>query len=149
MIDVTIPFKNILVPTDGSQSSIRAGRLAIQLAALHKAHIMFVYVVDQSIAMELASVSGKELHQAQTELEQSAQRYLDYLTHLASEMDVVSSQLILHGIPYNEIETLAREQNVDLITIGLIGSRGSRSILVGSITERIVEQSPCPVLVAK
>ncbi|MBC7261302.1 MAG: universal stress protein, partial [Chloroflexi bacterium] len=52
-------FRHILVPTDGSQPSVIAGKLAIQLALLHQAQITFVYVVDDTVVEELASVSGR------------------------------------------------------------------------------------------
>jgi nucleotide-binding universal stress UspA family protein len=38
---------------------------------------------------------------------------------------------------------------VDLIVIGQVGSRGPRRILIGSVTERVIEHAPCPVLVVK
>ena len=149
MANTPIPFSHILVPTEGSHPSIQAGRLAIQLAAHHQARITFVYVIDESIVMELASASGRELPQVQEEMELSAQRSLDYLTRLAMEMEVASNQVIRHGIPYSEIADLAQEQNVDLITIGQVENRSPRRSMIGSITERIIEHSPCPVLVVK
>jgi nucleotide-binding universal stress UspA family protein len=149
MTNTPIPFTHILVPTDGSHPSIQAGRLAVQLAAHHQARITFVYVIDESIAMDLASASGREFQQVQEEMEMSAQRSLDYLSRLALEMEVTSNQVIRHGIPYTEIADLAQEQNVDLIAIGLVESRSPRRSLIGSVTERIIEHSPCPILVVK
>ncbi len=149
MVEISNPFRHILVPTDGSHPSINAGRLAVQLAALHKAHLTFVYVIDQSIVMELASASRRELPQVQDEVEESAHHSLDYLSRLAAEMEVESSQVIRHGIPYNEIASLAQEKNVDLIAIGQVEIRSPRHSLIGSVTERIIEHSPCPVLVVK
>jgi nucleotide-binding universal stress UspA family protein len=149
MADISSPFTHILVPTDGSHPSMQAGRLAVQLAACQNAQVTFLYVVDQSVASELAGATGRNLQQVQSEMDNTAQRSLDYLTRLASEMGVNSSQEIRHGVPSNEIATLAREQNIDLIAIGQIGSRGPRHFLIGSVTERIIEHSPCPVLVVK
>jgi nucleotide-binding universal stress UspA family protein len=149
MAEIQTLFHHILIPTDGSQLSIAAGRLAVQLAALHKARITFVYVVDTTIAEGVADASGKEAKRVQSELELSGQRYLGYLSRLASEADLVSNQVIRHGVPYREITALAREQGVDLIVIGQVGSRGPRRILIGSVTERVIEHAPCPVLVVK
>ena len=142
-------FHHILAPINGSQSSVTAGRLAVQLTALHKARITFVYVVDDTVVEELAGVSGRVAKRVQSELELSGQRFLDYLSCLASEADLTSSQVIRHGVPYREITNLAREQGVDLIVIGQVGSRGPRRILIGSVTERVIEHAPCPVLVVK
>ncbi len=149
MAEIQTLFHHILVATDGSQPSMTAGRLAVQLTALHKARLTFVYVVDDAVAAGLAGASGKEAKRVQSELELSGQRYLDYLSRLASEADLASNQVIRYGVPYREIAALAREQGVDLIVIGQVGSRGPRRILIGSVTERVIEHAPCPVLVVK
>jgi nucleotide-binding universal stress UspA family protein len=142
-------FRHILVPTDGSQPSVAAGRLAIQLAVLHRAQITFVYVVDAAVVEELAGASGRMTTQVQQELEATGRRYLDYLSRLAREASLKTNQVIRYGMPYGEIENLAREQEVDLIVIGQVGRRGPRRVLIGSVTERVIERAPCPVLVVK
>jgi nucleotide-binding universal stress UspA family protein len=83
------------------------------------------------------------------ELALSGQRYLDYLSNLAANVGLEANQVIRRGVPYREIERLARDQNVDLIVIGQVGQRGPRRILIGSVTERVIECAPCAVLVVK
>ncbi len=147
-VEMHAPFQHILVPTDGSQPSVTAGRLAVQLAVLHKAHVTFVYVIDEIVVGQLAGVSGKTTRQVQSDLEITAQHYLDYLSHIASECYLTSDHVICYGVPYQEITNLARKQGVDLIAIGEMGGHGVLR-LVGSITERVVEHAPCSVLVVK
>jgi nucleotide-binding universal stress UspA family protein len=142
-------FRHIMVPTDGSQSSVAAGQLAVRLAAANQSKVTFVYVVDPSVVNELANASGKTESQVRRELESKGQRYLNYLLRLATNADLRAEQVIRHGIPYSEIHGLAQEQNVDLIVIGKVGQHGPRRILIGSVTERVIEQAPCPVLVVK
>jgi nucleotide-binding universal stress UspA family protein len=142
-------FRHILVPTDGSRPSITAGRLAVRLAASLGAQITFVYVVDTAVVDELAETSGKLAQQVRQELERTGQRYLDHLSRLAADAGLQVSRLIQHGTPYGEIDSLAREQDIDLIVIGQVGHRGPRRILIGSVTERVIEYAPCPVLVVK
>ena len=142
-------FGHILVPTDGSQPSIAAGQLAIQLAASLGAQITFVYVVDTAVVDELTETSGKLVQQVRQELERTGQRYLDHLSRLAVNAGLQVNRLIRRGTAYGEIESLAREQGVDLIVIGQVGHRGPRRILIGSVTERVIEYAPCPVLVVK
>ncbi|MDY7041805.1 MAG: universal stress protein, partial [Chloroflexota bacterium] len=123
--------------------------LAVQLAGLHRARITFVYVIDDTVVEELVGASGRIAEQVQRELELTGQRYLNYLSRLAADAKLTSDQVIRHGMPYDEIADLAREQGVDLIVIGQVGRRGPRRILIGSVTERVIEHSPCPVLVVK
>ncbi len=149
MADNQTLFHHILVPTDGSESSVKAGRLAVRLAYCHGSRLTFVYVVDDTVAGGLADATGQEIRQVQNDLEQGGQRYLNYLTRLAAGGKLTSSQSIRRGEPYEEITALAREQGVDLIVIGQVGRRGLRRILIGSVTERVIEHAPCPVMIVK
>ncbi len=142
-------FRHILVPTDGSQSSVAAARLGVRLAVLHRARITFVYVVDDTVVEDLAGASGRVAQQVQSELEATGQRYLDYLSRLAADAGLTSNQVIRHGMPYSEIADLAQEEGADLIVIGQVGRHGPRRVLIGSVTERVIERAPCPVLVVK
>ena len=57
--------------------------------------------------------------------------------------------VVLRGRPYEEILSYARENEVDLICMGADGvGRGPRA-LFGSNVDRVLRQSPCPVLVAR
>lgn len=149
MAETQAVFKHILVPTDGSQPSVTAGRLAVQLAASQRAHITFVYVVDADIVKKITGASNKTPAQIEHELERAGQHYLSYLTRLAANAGLTSDRIIRHGVPYNEIEGLAREQGIDLIVIACVGQHGPRRILIGGVTERVIEYAPCPVLVVK
>jgi nucleotide-binding universal stress UspA family protein len=149
MAQVQTPFHHLLVPTDGSRLSVTAGQLAVRLAALHQARLTFVYVVDTSVVEALADTPDKIVEHVEQELALKGQRYLDYLSHLAADVGLQANQVIRHGAPYREIERLACEQNVDLIVIAQVGQRGPRRILIGSVTERVIEYAPCAVLVVK
>jgi len=141
------PFNHILVPTDGSNTSVQAGRLAIQMAALHRSRLTLVYVLDSTIADEIAGVTAKKLDAVKQDLEAKGKSYLDYLVRLARASGVQAEQVIRHGTPYGEIANLARERDVDLVVIGRVGCRGARCALVGSVAERVIEYAHCPVLV--
>jgi nucleotide-binding universal stress UspA family protein len=106
-------------------------------------------VVDTAVVHQLTERSGKLVEQVRHELERTGDRYLDYLARLASQEGLTCRRVIRHGTPYSEIESLAREENVDLIVIGQVVHRGPRRILIGSVTERVIEYAPCPVLVVK
>ncbi len=149
MVESSNLFHRILVPTDGSDLSIKAGRLAVRLAATQGAHLIFVYVVDEVVAGRLADASGQKAHQVRSDLEQNGQRYLDYLSRLAAEANLACGEVIRRGEPYQEITALAQEQKVDLIVIGQAGNRGLRRVLTGSVSEWVIEHAACPVLVVK
>jgi len=149
MAEAKTLFRHILAPTDGSQPAMQAGRLAVRMAAMFNCRLTFVYVVDDAVASEMASASKKDKQQALGELESSGQRSLDYLCRIAGEAGLAADQVVRKGEPCSEITNLAREGEVDLIVIGQVGSRGLRRVLIGCVTERVIEYAPCPVLVVK
>lgn len=140
-------FPHILVPTDGSENSIHAGRLAVQMASSHSSRLTLLYVVDSAIVDEIAGATSKRPETIRQELEDKGRSYLDYLVRLARNSDVQCEQVIRYGIPYREIADAARERGANLVVIGRVGSRGPRSALIGSVAERVIEYADCPVLV--
>ena len=142
-------FFHILVPTDGSQASLSAGRLAIQMARQQQAKITFVSVVDSNVTEELSRKMKKTVSQTQAELANKADQYLKHLVHLAEGEDLNSEQITCYGLPYIEIEKLVREKNIDLVIMGQTSHSGSRRMLIGSVAQRVIENAPCPVLVVK
>ena len=87
--------------------------------------------------------------QTQKTMAKTGQQYLDYLTHLAIDANLINNCTTRYGMPYIEIEKLAREKNVDLIIIGQISHSGPRHMLIGSVAQRVIENAPCPVLIVK
>jgi len=60
------------------------------------------------------------------------------------------SQVIVGvGTPFVEIVKIAREEEVDLLIIGTHGRGAIAHMLLGSVAERIVRKSPCPVLTVR
>lgn len=56
---------------------------------------------------------------------------------------------IAEGKPFVEIIKAARNYDVDLIVMGTHGRTGLKSMLIGSVAEKVVRKAPCPVLTAK
>ncbi|MBT4867638.1 MAG: universal stress protein, partial [Planctomycetaceae bacterium] len=50
------------------------------------------------------------------------------------------------GTPFVEIVRLAREEDVDLVVVGTHGRGAVAHMLLGSVAEKVVRKSPCPVL---
>ena len=142
-------FYHLLIPTDGSEASIRAAELGFRLALVCKAKVTVMYVMDTSLMDELSRFSDRQRNDVRAELRESGWRYVDYLEELARNYHVSVEKVILEGEPYKEIVDLAQRSDVDLIVMGHVGRHGPRRILVGSVTERVIEFANCPVLVVK
>jgi nucleotide-binding universal stress UspA family protein len=139
--------QNILIPTDGSDYSLRAAEYGISIAKMLGAQIMVVYVLDE-VALE--QISGpSERDEVERELKNDGQRYINYVLNLAEKENVKAASLIAKGRPFEQIVHIAKGLKIDLIVMGTYGLRGSDRILIGSVAERVIEYSPCPVLVVK
>jgi nucleotide-binding universal stress UspA family protein len=147
---MSLNFKNIkkiLIPTDGSDYGMRAAEYGISIAKMLDAQIMVVYVIDDVVLDQISTVT--ERGDAEQELKQDGQRHINYVIGLAKKEGVKAASLLAKGRPFDQIVHLAKEQNMDLIVMGTYGLKGAERILIGSVAERVIEYSPCPVLVVK
>jgi len=140
-------IKKILVPTDGSDCSLRAAQLAIYLAKMFESEIFVIYVIDTVILDEISR--GGEKEAVEKELEEKGHRYLNYIVKQAEREGLKANSILVRGEPYDQIVRYARNLGVGLIVMGTYGRRGAERILIGSVAERVIEYAPCPVLVVR
>ena len=139
--------KKILIPTDGSDYSMRAAEYAIGIAKTLNAEVTVVYVIDEVVLDQISKSSNRESIEA--ELKEDGQRYIKYACSLAKKEGLKNSCVLAEGRPYEQIVHLAKDLGIDLIVMGTYGRRGPERILIGSVAERVIEYAPCPVLVVK
>jgi len=142
-------FQCILVPIDGSNTSLNAARVAIRMARTLNSKLRFLYVVDTKALAQMAHFTGRAEQDMKVDLEREGLHYLGYASELAAAAHQKATTILRVGVPQREITTEAREQGADLIVIGRVGQRGPRRILIGSVAERVIEYAPCPVLVVQ
>lgn len=140
-------IKTILVPTDGSAHSVRAAEYAIGIAKEHNAKILAVFVIDNFVVDQFSKVSSR--NNVEEDLKDSGQSYISYIVGQAEKQGVRVESVIAKGLPFEQIVNLAKNQSVDLIVMGTTGRRSTDRILIGSVTQRVIEYAPCPVLVIK
>jgi nucleotide-binding universal stress UspA family protein len=68
---------------------------------------------------------------------------------LAEKSGVKATWLIEKGRPFEHIVRFANSLDVDLIVMGTYGRRGVEKMAIGSVSERVIEYSKCPVIVVK
>jgi nucleotide-binding universal stress UspA family protein len=140
-------IKKILIPTDGSDCSLRAADVGISLAKLLGAEIIVIYAIDIIILEELTkSIGSKDIEK---ELKEKGERYLNYVAKLGKKEGLKTESILAKGEPHDQIVHFSKTLGVDMIVMGTYGRRGTKRILIGSVTERVIEYAPCPVLVVK
>jgi universal stress protein A len=144
-----LPIKNILCPTDFSEPSYEALKVADELsvhfgAVMHVITVVpLVPIVEAPIGVESASFN---IASYQQELEGQAKKSLKSLIDQKVNKDIKVSTSVLIGNAAAEVMRYASEKNVDMIVIATHGLSGWRRFISGSTTEQIVRQSTCPVL---
>ena len=143
-------FSKILAPTDFSDDSKLALTYAVELAQKFSAEIVVVHV-DQPLAPVMVSELNPGLdvgtmNRIAEEQRMLALRELEQTTARLREQNIKVRGLMRVGAPFLEILNAAVSENADLIVMGTHGRSGLAHVLMGSVAERVVRKSPCPVL---
>ena len=139
--------KKIMIPTDGSEHSVRAAEYGISIAKTVGAQVLTFFVVDDFVLDQMAKITEREA--AERELKADGKGYVNYVVDMATKEGVSSSALIAEGRPFERIVHFAKDLNVDLIVMGTYGRKGAEKVIIGSVAERVIEYASCPVLVIK
>ncbi len=144
-------MKKILVPIDGSPASLNAADKAVELAKKYSSEVIFLSVVDTrftytydvggiiSIPMDKPNFT-QQLMNLQSEI-------LDFYFTKFNSPEIIIKKVVLSGEPNEEIIKYASIEKCDLIVMGRRGFSKVKRFFVGSITQRVIADSPCPVLV--
>lgn len=144
-------FKNILVPTDGSELSRETIRRAVLFAKETGARITAFYAKPEypvSYYGEGALIDPTTPEKFAELAEQQAQQVLDYVAEQCRSADVEVDKLSLTSdLPYQAIIDAASQAGCDLIFMASHGRRGFSALLLGSETNKVLTHSKIPVLV--
>jgi nucleotide-binding universal stress UspA family protein len=144
-----IALTKILVPIDFSEHARKALQYAIPFAHQFKAKLYLVYVVEPTIYPADFSFGQIGLPNVEAELRTKAEGELKELVEKEIKGRVQSEWQVKTGLPFVEISSFAKDENIDLIILATHGHTGVEHILFGSTAEKIVRKAPCPVLVVR
>jgi len=144
-------FKQILVPTDGSQLSSDTVKRAISFAKESGASITFFYAKpDYPIALygEGALIDPTTPDQFAEMAEKQAKEILEQCKKLSAEAGVSATSISeTSDVPWESIIKAANNSACDLIFMASHGRRGLSGFVLGSETQRVLTHSKIPVLV--
>lgn len=144
-------LKNILVPIDFSEMSERSIEIARRLARRSSASIHLVHVHEYWYPAGFMAPGVPVPMSIATFREEDAERIRKQLQELAEKHDIPTTNCyIRNDIPaYYAVCKVARQIDADLIVIQTHGYTGVTRLITGSHAERVVQHSPCPVLVTR
>ena len=141
--------RKILVPTDFSEDSELAFRKALSIAAMYQARIFLLHVISNTVQQNLAdycldqSIVARVLSESIVFSNDKLQEEIDR-NQQNGDIKVVPD--VRKGQPYEEILKEASERKIDLIVIASHGKTGLQKYFIGSVTEKVMKEAKCPVL---
>jgi nucleotide-binding universal stress UspA family protein len=141
--DAAIQWGNILLTVDNSNSSETAVKHALDFAASYGARVTVLSVVDVNDEFYA------QVPHAVDQMVDKAKSLLEEVRKSAEALDIETETFVREGESYEKILETASEKNADMIFMGSHGRRGVKKLVMGSVTERVIGFSTCPVMVVK
>jgi len=138
-----LPLTTILHPTDFSEHSEFAFRLASALARDYNARLILLHVIPPPMVIY---AGGPVPAEAWPSIEEVKAK-LRHLEGQAHHVRVEST--VMEGDPVDMILRAAEETHSDVIVMGTHGRTALTRLLLGSVAELVLRKAPCPVLTAK
>jgi nucleotide-binding universal stress UspA family protein len=137
-------FRVILHPTDFSPGSAAAFACAADLARDYDARLVVLHAFGPVVPI---GDEGVMMSPDSVELRAMARQQLDAIRPPIPTVRV--EKILVDGTSTEVIRKMAAELKADLIVMGTHGRTGFRRLLLGSVTEEVLRQAPCPVLTVK
>lgn len=135
---------NILVPIDGSEYSQKALLQACDLAKKYQSNLILVYVVDKPHPLEF--LERKEFLGI---LRKFGKKVLIKGEQTAKNQGLDVTIIMKEGNIANEIIKLAKNKKCNLIIVGSKGLGGTLRFFLGSVSNKLANNSPCSLLIVK
>jgi nucleotide-binding universal stress UspA family protein len=148
-----MPYRHLLVPSDGSQLSAQALVQAIALAKTLGAELTLLHV-QPPLPVPLVGM-GDMLDPATVEsLSRSAERESERILMQGQAAGLeagltIHTEVVKQDVPYRAIVEAAKRHGCDLIVMASHGRKGLSGFLLGSETQRVLLHAPIPVLVVR
>ena len=144
-------YRRILVPVDGSSTSIAGLNEALRLAKNQKARIRLIHIVDERMIFSTAE-AGMNIEPVIDSLKSGGKRILERAAKLAAARGVRAETDMVENAASQVADVLvsrARRWRADLVVMGTHGRRGVNRLVLGSDAELVVRNSPVPVLLVR
>jgi nucleotide-binding universal stress UspA family protein len=134
--------KKILVAFDGSEQAKRALDLGLEIADKFSANTVLLGVVDYMPIIDEEYVNNLK------------RRYEEILSEAlvkaqSAKPNLQITEMLTEGRPADKIIEKARDEKFDMVVMGSRGSGGISEFIRGSVSDKVVDEAPCPVVIVK
>jgi len=148
-------ISRILVAIDGSENSVKAAHLAIDLARRRQASLFVLHVIQTptytEVAVPGATASPAFSREYNDLAKKDAKKWVADIVKEEEDAGLEVRGEIVQNTPsaVQAITERASSLNIDLIVMGTRGLTGVRKLLLGSVSSGVVSHAPCSVLVVR
>ena len=153
ILSYNVNFKNVLVPVDGSEFSMRALEYAVQIVKKFNSKLIALHIVPSSIRYDfLLNKKDYEMNSPFNQVLQFA--YMEaqkWFEEVREKIDVkfITDVVIAEESIVKEIIEYSEREKIDLIVIGTQGRTGFKKLFLGSVASGVLNFAHCPVLVVR
>src|SRR5271154_7261896 len=139
--------KLILCPIDFSEFSVKAYHHALSLAEHYQAKLVAQHIVELWRYPSLGFAATVEAHDEFCQsIHESSKKQLQEFVKKHTREKIQPELVVQEGMAPDSILSFAQARKTDVIVMGTHGRRGYDRLMVGSVTDRVMRRSPCPVL---
>jgi len=141
------PLKKILCPIDFSEPSFEGLKVAVELSRTYSAELILINVVQPVRVVSAPGIPASySVREYSEEMSEAARKSFEEIVENRIPRGIPVRTLILEGQPADEIVRKAESERVDIIVTATHGWTGWRRFMFGSVAEKVVRLSACPVL---
>ena len=144
-----LEVRAILAPTDFSDHSCLALGYARAFAQRWGAELHLLNVIEPTVFPSEAGLTPMGMMNLDNELTQAAHSAMAEMLKREELAGLTCITAIAHGRASSAIIEYAESHAIDLIVIATHGRTGLEHFIFGSTAERVVRESPCPVLTVR
>lgn len=140
-------FSKILVPIDGSDNSFRALDAALLLSEKLGAKVTAVHVMEDVPVLHIES--EKLLRKLLEDYKKENQLILTKCSEIANNKGIKIETKLLQGNPSSVIIDYCENEKQDIIIMGSRGMGKFKELVLGSVSNKVLHHSSCPVMIVR
>jgi len=141
-------FMKILCPVDFSEFTDEILSYAVAIAKSFDSELHLIHVIPNLnyFTPYESFLTPENLVAIERNIEGEVGKDFDKIT---KKIDLPFKRVVKTGVTFVEIIDYIKNQGIDLVIMGTHGRSGIEHILIGSVAEKVVRKSPCPVLTVR
>jgi nucleotide-binding universal stress UspA family protein len=138
-------FKKIVCPVDFSEFTDEILNYAVNIAKKYNAELHLIHIIPNLnyFTPYESFLTPENLIAIERNIEKEVDKDFDKIT---KTLDMSVKKVVKTGVTFVEIIDYIKTEGIDLVVMGTHGRSAIEHILIGSVAEKVVRKSPCPVL---